>query len=156
MTPARNRKSRRTETPVRAGPKATDVHDVVYYKAADGSMPAKDYIDSCPAGIRAQIRAVAAAVAAAPPTRFAGGGKWEAMHDSMTGWFEIRIDGPPKRSHYRVFCLLDTNGKGAARPYLVLVDGRTKAFQTTLHEREYMTVRALGDHYRATQPRPIG
>jgi hypothetical protein len=45
-------------------------------------------------------------VAAAPPKRFSGGGYWEAMHGEMTGWFEVRVDGPQRR-HYRLFCLLD-------------------------------------------------
>ena len=31
--------------------------------------------------------------------RFAGGGYWEAMKGEMTGWFELRVDGPG-RHHY--------------------------------------------------------
>jgi len=33
------------------------------------------------------------AVAEAPPSTFSGGGKWEAMHDEMAGFYEIRIHG---------------------------------------------------------------
>ena len=40
------------------------------------------------------MRAVLAQVASAPPKRFAGGGYWEAMKGDMTGWFEVRVDGP--------------------------------------------------------------
>ncbi len=76
------------------------------------------------------------------------------MHGSMTGWFEIRVSGPG-RTHYRWFCLLDYEAKDATRPLLVIVDGRTKAFRNTLPDTEYAAVRTLGEHYRATQPRPI-
>jgi hypothetical protein len=48
----------------------------------------------------AMMKAVLMAVAAAPPPAFSGGGKWEAMHGDMSGFFEIRVDGP-QRHHYR-------------------------------------------------------
>ena len=138
------------------GPKVTDAHDIVFYRAADGSLPAAVYLESVPPTIAARIRAVAIAVAAAPPTRFSGGGMWEAMHSPMSGWFEIRVDGKPNRTHYRVFCLLDLEARDADKPYLVLVDGRTKAFRTVIAASEYLAVKALGDHYMTTQPRPVG
>ncbi|CCH73168.1 hypothetical protein BN11_240004 [Nostocoides australiense Ben110] len=47
------------------------------------------------------MRAALIAVASAPPKRFAGGGYWEAMKGEMTGWFEVRVDGPG-RHHYRL------------------------------------------------------
>ena len=28
-----------------------------------------------------------------PPPSFSGGGKWEAMHDDMAGYFEVRVQG---------------------------------------------------------------
>lgn len=140
----------------RVRPRATDAHEVVFYRAPDGSMPARAYLASVPTTIRARIRNVAIAVAEAPPTRFAGGGMWEAMHGALTGWFEIRVDGTPRRTHYRVFCLLDYEAHGAEKPLLVLVDGRTKPFRTTLADADYAAVRTFGDDYRSTQPRPIG
>lgn len=48
----------------------------------------------------------------------------------MSGWFEVRIDGP-KRHHYRLFCLLDYEAKGQEKPLIVVVDGRDKPFRTT-------------------------
>jgi len=30
----------------------------------------------------------------APPPRFSGGGKWEAMHGDMAGYYEVRATGP--------------------------------------------------------------
>lgn len=95
-----------------------------------------------------------AAVAAAPPKCFAGGGYWEAMHGSMSGWYEIRIDGP-KRNHYRLFCLLDYEGIGNSRPLLVVIDGRSKQFMATLPESDYIDIRSLGEEYLARNPRSL-
>ena len=82
---------------------------VVYYKDSDGKVPAEDFLASCPTKVEATILAVLEAVRAAPPPQFSGGGKWEAMHGSMGGYYEIRVTGP-QRTHYRLFCLLD-NGR---------------------------------------------
>ena len=71
-------------------------------------MPARDFLDSCPENVRAKIVAVAKAVAAAPPPQFGGGGWWEAMHGDMGGYYEIRADR--QNTHYRVFCLLESDG----------------------------------------------
>ncbi len=86
--------------------------------------------------------------------RFAGGGYWEAMHGDMTGWFEIRVDGP-ERTHYRLFYLLDYDAKEIAKPLLVVVDGRSKPFRTTLADADYVVVRALGAEYGARNPRSL-
>jgi len=53
-----------------------------------------EFLDDCPGTIDAQFTAVLDAVAAAPPPQFSGGGKWEAMHGTMGGWYEIRLTGP--------------------------------------------------------------
>lgn len=79
---------------------------VVYYRAANGAVPAEAFLDSCPAKIEARILAVLEVVRAAPPPAFSGGGMWEAMHGSMNGYYEIRVTGPG-RAQYRLFCLLD-------------------------------------------------
>jgi hypothetical protein len=49
-------------------------------------VPALEFLDDCPGTIDAQFAAVLDAVATAPPPRFSGGGKWEAMHGTMGGW----------------------------------------------------------------------
>jgi hypothetical protein len=58
---------------------------VVYCRTQEGKSPGLDFLDACPGKIDAQFTAVLDAVAAAPPPRFSGGGKWEAMHDDMAG-----------------------------------------------------------------------
>lgn len=94
------------------------------------------------------------AVATAPPKRFAGGGYWEAMKGDMTGWYEVRVDGPG-RHHYRLFCLLDYDAKGRDKPLLVVVTGLDKPFRTTFSAADYAGVRALGAEYRSRNPRSI-
>ena len=88
------------------------------------------------------------------PKKFSGGGYWEAMHDEMTGWHELRINGP-KRHHYRLFCLLDYVAKGMEKPLLVVIDGRDKPFRTELSATDYAAVRKLGDEYLARNPRSL-
>lgn len=145
---------------VRTGPSADDEHQIVYFtRHADDdpaqAEPGRDALRSWPASVRAKAFAVLIAVATAPPKRFAGGGYWEAMKGDMSGWFEVRLDGP-KRHHYRLFCLLDYEAKDEDKPLLVVVDGRDKPFRTTISEADYAAVRAMGEEYLGRNPRSIG
>ncbi|WP_297550870.1 hypothetical protein [Amycolatopsis sp.] len=143
---------------IRTGPSSNDAHEIVYFKRhpmddPTETKPARDFLRNvCPGTVRVKMQAVLAAVAAAPPKRFAGGGRWEAMHGIMTGWFEVRCDGPG-RHHYRLFCLLDYDAHGVDKPLLVVVDGRDKPFRTELKDSDYAAVRALGGEYRLRNPR---
>jgi Txe/YoeB family toxin of Txe-Axe toxin-antitoxin module len=135
---------------------------VVYYKAEDGTVPADAFLDACPAKVEATILAVLEMVRAAPPPAFSGGGKWEAMHGTMSGYYEIRVTGPG-RTHYRLFCILD-NGtddelqiRGFDRPQIAVINGMVKPNAALFTDGEYRKyVRALGDEYLATTPRRIG
>jgi hypothetical protein len=100
--------------------------------------------------------AVLKAVADAPPPAFSGGGKWEAMHGEMSGFYEVRVDGP-KRHHYRLFCLLeqDNGALGLGGPSIVLITGKDKPFRTVLSPRDYDDVRRLGQEYRQRKPRSV-
>lgn len=134
---------------------------VVYYRAPDGTVPAEEFLDSCPPNVEATILAVLETVRAAPPPQFSGGGKWKAMHGSMGSYYEIRVTGPG-RTHYRLFCRLE-NGtreelaeRGFDEPKIVVLNGLSKAHRTEFSDREYRRkVRDLGDDYLATLPRPI-
>jgi hypothetical protein len=99
--------------------------------------------------------AVLEAVAEAPPKRFAGGGHWEAMRGSMTGWHEVRVDGSKPRRHYRLFCRLDTEARERNRPILAVITGMSKAVRTTFSEAVYARVRELGDEYLSRNPRSV-
>lgn len=143
---------------VRTGPSPDDAHDIVFFrrhKADDPSQstPGREALNSYPVKVRATMGAALAA-APPPPKRFAGGGYWEAMKGDMTGWFEVRVDGPA-RHHYRLFCLLDYDAKGVDKRLLVVVDGRDKPFRTTLSATDYAAGRKLGDEYRNRNPRSL-
>lgn len=159
MVSSKKRKNAPAPT-VRTRPSADDPHDIVYFKRhveddAAQAEPARDALQSWPPSVRAKAAAILIAVATAPPKRFAGGGYWEAMKGDMSGWFEVRIDGP-RRHHYRLFCLLDYEAKGQEKPLLVVVDGRDKPFRTTLSDSDYAAVRSMGDEYLKRNPRSIG
>ncbi len=134
------------------------MHEVVYFQrhvdADPGqSCPGRTFLrEVCPVKVRSTMTAVLAAVAAAPPKRFAGGGYWEAMKGEMAGWFEVRVDGPGRR-HYRLFCLLDYEAEGSEKPLLVVVAGLDKPFRTVLSDADYEGVRGLGQEYRSRNPR---
>ncbi len=118
------------------------------------SAPAREYLDTCP--VAARLIAVLKAVADAPPPAFSGGGKWEAMHDDMAGYYEVRADGPQRR-HFRLFCLLERDGARVGRggPSLVIITGMDKAFRSTFSEEDYARVRELGDEYKRRNPRSV-
>jgi hypothetical protein len=79
-----------------------------------------------PTKVRARLLATLAAVAQAPPKRFAGGGQWEAMHGDMTGYFEARVTSttPNGKWHYRLLSLLDDDATGGASPLLTVIMAR--------------------------------
>ena len=68
------------------------------------ATPTVEFLDSVPDNIAAEIQAALEAVAAAPPPSFSGGGKWEAMHDEMAGFYEVRVQGAG--ANHRLFCIL--------------------------------------------------
>jgi len=150
---------------VRVRSRREDPHAVAYFRRHPDddpaqSIPGRQFLRMCPSKIRAKFAAVLTAVAGAPPYRFAGGGYWEAMHGHMTGWFEVRVDGPKPgggkgRYHYRLYCLLDYEAKDVHKPLLVVITGLEKPFRTVLSERDYAAVRALGSEYLARNPRSI-
>jgi hypothetical protein len=134
--------------------------DVVFYATAEGSVPGADFLDRCPAKVRGTVLAVLDAVAAAPPPAFSGGGKWEAMHGNMGGYYEIRVTGPG-REQFRLFCLLENADKptlaarGLRGPAVAVITGKRKKTGTVLSERDYAKVRQLGSEHAAQTPRRI-
>lgn len=134
--------------------------DVVFYRAMDGTVPVDDFLDGCPANVRARLMAILDAVAEAPPPQFSGGGQWEAMHGDMGGWFEARAQGP-KREQFRLFCILENAApevlrqRGLPGPAIAVITGLRKPWLTTFSAQDYAGVRELGDDYLATVPRRI-
>lgn len=155
----KQRQPRSADPLLRIAPNSNDEHTIVFFRRhvvddSDQTAPGRIFLNACPPTVRAKLRAVLVAVATAPPKKFSGGGYWEAMHDEMSGWFEIRVDGP-NRHHYRLFCLLDYEAIGHAKPLLVVIDGRDKPFRTALPDVDYAQIHALGIEYRMRNPRSI-
>jgi hypothetical protein len=123
---------------------------------ARSRVPAREFLDGCPTKVAATLLAVVKAVADAPPPTFSGGGKWEAMHGTMAGFYEVRVDGPGRR-HYRLFCMLDRNGAnvGLGGPSVILITGKEKAFRTVLSRADYGEVLRLGREFTSRVPRSV-
>lgn len=133
---------------------------VIYFKASQGTVPALAFLDECPSALDAQFTAVLDAVAAAPPPQFSGGGKWEAMHGDMGGYYEIRLTGPG-REQFRLFCQLE-NGtdeeltrRGLPGPAIAVITGMRKPWRTAFSDLDYKHVRELGNEHRYNYPRSI-
>lgn len=134
-------------------------HQIVFFARGgdpntESNCPGREALNSWPISVRLKAKAVLAAVAESPPHRFAGGGYWEAMKGEMSGWFEVRLDGPG-RHHYRLFCVLDYEAKNSNFPLLVIIAGLDKKFRTTFAEADYAEVRILGQEYFSDNPRSI-
>jgi hypothetical protein len=134
--------------------------DVVYYRASDNSVPTVAFLEGCPTKVAANLLAVLDAVAEAPPPRYSGGGKWEAMHGAMGGYFEVRASGPG-REQFRLFCVLENadptelRHRGLPSPAIVVLTGLRKPWRTKFSERDYGAVRVLGDAHQSNVPRWI-
>lgn len=135
--------------------------DIVYYQASDGSAPALDFLKNCPTKVRATMLAVLDAVAGAPPPRFSGGGYWEAMRGEMQGYYEVRTQGPPNRTQYRLFCVLENGSKvelarrGLSGPALGVIVGMFKPWMTVFTKADYAAVRKAGDDHKTQYPRRV-
>jgi hypothetical protein len=131
---------------------------VVYCETENGTVPAEEFLDSCPAKIDARFSAVLEAVRSTPPPQFSGGGYWEAMHGSMGGYYEIRLTGPGRRQ-YRLFCILDNGSidelreRGFDQPQIAVLTGLIKNSGTKFSNRDYAKVRKLGNEYLSRLPR---
>jgi hypothetical protein len=119
---------------------------VIFYRTSRGSVPGAEFLDGCPSKVRLTILAVLDTVAAAPPPAFSGGGKLEAMHGDMGGYYEIRVTGPG-REQFRLFCLLENGdpsvlaARGLPRPAIAVITGMRKKIGTVFSERDYAKVR---------------
>jgi len=73
------------------------------------SVPTLEYLRTVSKAVAAEFQAILEAVADAPPPTFSGGGKWEAMHGTMAGFYEARTSGGDisgRQMNHRLLCLL--------------------------------------------------
>ena len=110
------------------------------------STPTITFLDSLPDKVAAEIQAVLEAVALAPPPSFSGGGKWEAMHDDMAGFCEVRVQGGG--ANHRLFCLLERNADDLGGPSIVCIGGLSKPVRSAADPRDYKRIRQYADEFR--------
>jgi hypothetical protein len=121
------------------------------------AVPGREFLAAVPNKIAARMVRVLEAVAEAPPPLYSGGGYWQAMHDEMAGFYEVRVDGQPNRTHYRLFCLLerDSHKVGLDGPSIIVIAGKKKPFRTVLSAQDYAEICKLGDEFRSRSPRSV-
>jgi hypothetical protein len=119
---------------------------------------ARRFLAAVPPSVSEHIDGIISALLARDPTRFRGGGYWEAMHGDMRGWFELRCTGPG-REQFRLFCLLENGTEddlvtlGLDSPTVVIITGLRKPHRTVFAASDYARVRREGDAYRSQVPR---
>jgi len=141
------------------GPPTAAPWRIVYFKRDRRDDPAETrpgraFLASCPVNIAARLIAFLDAVRDAPPPKFAGGGLWEAMHDDMSGYYEVRTRA--RKQLYRLFCLLEHQQPGLPADCIVVITGMVKETATAFRPADYAYVRSLGDEYRSRSPRSVG
>jgi hypothetical protein len=102
---------------------------------ADQAVPALEFLDSVPLKVRTEFQAILDAVAEAPPPAFSGGGKWEAMHGDMAGFYEVRVTGGGM--NHRLFCVLERDAKDLGGSSIVAIDGLSKPRRSAAEPRDY-------------------
>ncbi len=78
------------------------------------------------------MNAVLDAVAEAPRPAFSRGGKWEAMHGDMAGFYEVRVTGGGM--NHRRFCVLERDAEDLGGPASGLGAARHEAGR---HDEEH-------------------
>jgi len=109
------------------------------------TVPAIEFFDRLPAKLVAEFQAVLDAVAEAPPPAFSGGGKWEAMHDEMAGFYEVRIQGGGM--NHRLFCVLERDAVDLGGSSIVVIDGLSKPKRSAADPKDYRRARKMRDEF---------
>jgi hypothetical protein len=110
------------------------------------AVPSIDFLDSLPDKVAAEIHAVLDAVAEAPPPSFSGGGKWEAMHDDMAGFYEVRVQGTG--INHRLFCVLERDAGDLGGSSIVCLGGLSKPPRTAANPRDYRAIKRYGAEFQ--------
>ena len=86
------------------------------------------------------------AVAEAPPPAFAGGGKWEAMHGDMSGFYEVRVQGGGH--NHRLFRVLERHAEDLGGPSIVCIGGLSKPRRSAAPAQDHRRIRRFGAEFR--------
>jgi len=104
----------------------------------DQAVPALKFFEAIPDKVAAEINAVLDAVAEAPPPAFSGGGKWEAMHADMAGFYEVRVQGGGK--NHRLLCLLLRDATDLGGSSIVCLGGLSKPRRQAADLKDYKRI----------------
>lgn len=110
------------------------------------AVPSIEFLEGLPEKVAAEIHSVLDAVAEAPPPSFSGGGKWEAMHDDMAGYYEVRVQGGGK--NHRLFCVLERDAEDLGGSSIVCLGGLSKAPRTAANQRDYRVIKRYGAEFQ--------
>jgi Txe/YoeB family toxin of Txe-Axe toxin-antitoxin module len=109
-----------------------------------------DFLTTVSVKVAAEIDAILAAVSEAPPPAFSGGGKWEAMHGDMAGFYEVRVSS--RGTNHRLFCLLLREApKHLGGPCIICVDGISKPARSAARQQDYQRIRLYADEFARHQ-----
>jgi hypothetical protein len=114
------------------------------------SVPAREFLDGVSTAVAAEILAVLAAVAEAPPPAFSGGGKWEAMKAEMSGFYEVRVSGNDtagRKMNHRMFCRLVRDADDLGGSSIICIGGLSKPLRSAARPGDYRTIRMLGAEF---------
>ena len=109
------------------------------------SVPTIGFLDGLPQKVAAEVQAVLDAVAEAPPPSFAGGGKWEAMHGDMAGFYEVRVQGGGM--NHRLLCLLIRDAEDLGGPSIVCLGGLSKPRRERANPRDYRRIKGYREEF---------
>lgn len=67
------------------------------------------------------------------------------------------VDGPPNRTRYRLFCLLEHDAEkvGLDGPSVAVITGKKKPLRSVPSKQDYAQVLRLGDEFRYRIPRSV-
>ena len=87
-----------------------------------------------------------------PPPAFSGGGKWEAMHGVMAGFYEGRTSGGDasgRQMNHRLVCLLVRDAEEElGGPSIVAIGGFSKPPRSAAKASDYATIRRYAAEFR--------
>jgi hypothetical protein len=117
----------------------------------DRSVPTLGFFDTVSPTVAAAFQAILEAVAIAPPPAFSGGGKWEAMHGEMAGFYEAPTSGGDasgRQMNHRLLCLLVRDMEELGGPSIVALGGFSKPVRSPANRRDYEKIRRYAAEFR--------
>ena len=109
------------------------------------TVPSIEFLDGLPDKVAAEIHAVLDAVAEAPPPSFSGGGKWEAMHGDMAGFYEVRVQAGGR--NHRLFCVLERDGVDLGGSSIICLGGLSKPQRSAARAKDYEQIKQCGREF---------